>query len=109
MTLEYDLDVGALYIRLTGERVARTRQLGGNANIDLDAAGKVIGIEVIAAAHRWPLTEILAEFELTPADVAQLRAYFSMPVATSADPRPTTPLPVVSAEPTVPVTALVAA
>jgi uncharacterized protein YuzE len=76
MQLEFDLNVGALYIRLSDAEVARTRDAGGNAAVDLDNAGGVVGIEVISAAHPWPLTEILATYTIPPGEEAQLRSYF---------------------------------
>lgn len=109
MTLEYDLDVGALYVRLTSQSVARTREFGGNTNVDLDAAGRVVGIEVISAAHRWPLADILVTCDLDPVDAAQLRAYFLPPVegiSVANMPQEVLPqevLPIVSAKPTPPV------
>jgi uncharacterized protein YuzE len=110
MTLEYDLDVGALYIRLSAEAVARTEEFGANAHVDLDSAGRVVGVEVCSAAYHWPLAEILASCELDPDQAAQLRAYFLLPAGnTPAAPRAQEALPVVTAMPTPPVGALVAA
>lgn len=76
MQLEFDLNVGALYIRLGDAEVVRTRQAGDNAAVDLDAVGDVIGIEVISAAHPWPLADILASYTIPPGEAAQLRSYF---------------------------------
>lgn len=77
MQLEYDLNAGALYIRLSGEEIARTREAGDNAAVDLNAAGGVVGIEVISAVHPWPLAEILASYRIPAGEAAQIRAYFS--------------------------------
>lgn len=76
MQLEYDLNVGALYISLSDQPVAATEEAGDNANIDLGHDGRVVGIEVISAEHRWPLARILAKYQIDPADAAQLSAYF---------------------------------
>lgn len=76
MKLEFDLNVGALYIRLSDAEVARTREAGDNAAVDLDTAGGVVGIEVISAAHPWPLTDIFASYAIPPGEAAQLRSYF---------------------------------
>ncbi|SRR5258706_11638535 len=97
MRLEYDLNVGALYIALADSPVARTREAGHNANVDLDASGDVVGIEVISAAHKWPLAQILDDYAINEADAAQLLAYF-MPVSSA----PVETLPVVEAQPTAP-------
>lgn len=76
MQLEYDLNVGALYIRLSDAEVAQTREAGDNAAVDLDAAGAVVGIEVISAAHLWPLGDILATYAIPASEAAQLTSYF---------------------------------
>jgi uncharacterized protein YuzE len=77
MRLTYDLSVGALYIRLTDQAVARTREIDDNTAVDLDADGGVIGIEVISIEHRWALTDILRDYPIPAGEVAQLRAYFT--------------------------------
>jgi uncharacterized protein YuzE len=76
MRLKYDLDAGALYVRLSDRAVARTRELGDNAHVDLDAAGNVVGVEVISIAHPWPLDEFLADYDIPAPEAAQFRAYF---------------------------------
>lgn len=76
MQLEYDLNVGALYIRLSDGEVARTREAGDNAAVDLDSTGGVVGIEVISVAHPWPLSDILAAYKVPDGEVAEIRAYF---------------------------------
>ena len=74
--LEYDLDVGALYVRLSDAEVARTVEEGDNAAVDLDPAGRVVGIEVISLAHAWPIDTILARYDIPLGQEAQLVAYF---------------------------------
>lgn len=76
MRLEFDLNVGALYIRLSDAAVARTQEAGDNAAVDLDSAGHIVGIEVVSAVHPWPLTDILASYAMPPGEAAQLRSYF---------------------------------
>jgi uncharacterized protein YuzE len=77
MQLELDLDAGALYIRLTDAEIARTREAGNNAAVDLDATGGVVGIEVISAAHPWPLADILATYPIPASEATQIRTYFA--------------------------------
>lgn len=43
----YDGNANALYYRLTREPVARTIDIDGRVMVDVDASGKVIGIEVL--------------------------------------------------------------
>ena len=108
MRLEFDLDVGALYIALADAPVARTSEAGENAAVDLDAGGRVIGIEVISAAHPWPLREILRDYPISDTDAAQLRAYF-MSASAATLPAPQDTLPVMEAAPTAPSSVLVPA
>ena len=103
MRLKYDLDAGALYIKLTDERVGRTREIDDNTNVDLDASGDVVGIEVISITHRWPLAEILGRFAIPPEDAAQLLAYFYVPTGTAV--QAVMPSPAMSQPPTVEVAA----
>jgi uncharacterized protein YuzE len=77
MQLEFDLDAGALYIRLMDAEIVRTREAGDNAAVDLDATGGVVGIEVISAAHPWPVADILATYPIPDGEAAQIRNYFA--------------------------------
>ncbi|HEY6788848.1 MAG TPA: DUF2283 domain-containing protein [Trebonia sp.] len=76
MKLEYDLNAGALYIRLSDAEIARSVEAGDNAAVDLDASGDVVGIEVIAVGYPWPLADILAAYSIPPKEVTQLKSYF---------------------------------
>jgi uncharacterized protein YuzE len=76
MRLKYDLNVGALYIRLTSQSVARTQEIDDNTSVDLDADGGVVGIEVISITHPWALDKVLRDYKIPDAETAQLRAYF---------------------------------
>ena len=79
MRLKYDLNVRVLYISLSDQAVARTREIDDNTAIDLDEAGNIVGIEVISVDHPWPLSEILAEYKLPAGEEAQISAYFFRP------------------------------
>jgi uncharacterized protein YuzE len=81
MQLEFDLNVGALYVKLSDEEIARTREAGGNAAVDLDVAGNVVGIEVISTAHPWPLDDILRDYRIPDEEQAEIRAYFGASAA----------------------------
>ena len=90
----YDLDAGALYIRLADGQVARTAQVDNGTLVDLDAAGDVVGIEVILPARTWPLEEILGRFGVSEHDARELRAYFSPPARLSQPVHPGPRVPV---------------
>lgn len=76
MQLAYDLDADALYIRVTDQPVARTVDIDLETLVDVDASGRLVGIEVVTFRRIWPLDMILDRFELSAPDVAQLRALF---------------------------------
>jgi uncharacterized protein YuzE len=84
MRLKYDLNVGALYIRLTDAPVARTHEIDDNTLVDLDKAGGVIGIEVVSIESPWALGAVLRDYEISADEAAQLRAYFQMPAPQDA-------------------------
>ena len=58
MKIEYDKEVDALYIRIQEKRVAHTKEIEEGINIDLDADGKVIGLEIIGATERYSPEDI---------------------------------------------------
>ena len=58
MKIEYNNEIDALYIRLQEKHVDRTLEIEEGLNIDLDASGKMIGLEVLDAAERYSLADI---------------------------------------------------
>lgn len=80
MRLEYDLSVGALYVRLSDQAVTCTDEVDDNTNVDLDAAGQVVGIEVVAIDHPWPIAEILHDYPISQAERSQIEVYFLGPL-----------------------------
>ncbi|MDP8237807.1 MAG: DUF2283 domain-containing protein [Candidatus Hatepunaea meridiana] len=53
MIIEYDKEVDALYIRIQEVRVMRTEELEEGVNLDFDADGKLIGVEILNALERY--------------------------------------------------------
>ena len=58
MKIEYDKEVYALYIRIQEKLVAHTKEIEEGINLDLDADGKVIGLEIIGATERYSREDI---------------------------------------------------
>ncbi len=75
----YDLAANTLYITITDRAVARTAELDTGTLVDVDAAGAVVGIEVLGPDRCWPLDDILGRFTVAAEDATQLRAYFTNP------------------------------
>ena len=47
MKVEYDPQADAIYIRLKHEPIATTREIDDNLVVDVDASGKIVGIEIL--------------------------------------------------------------
>ena len=47
MKVEYDADADAVYIRLKDREIASTREIEDNIIADIDARGKLLGIELL--------------------------------------------------------------
>jgi uncharacterized protein YuzE len=90
----YDLTANALYITVTDRQVARTAEVDPGTLVDLDAAGSIVGIEVIGPERCWPLEDILARFGVAAEDAEQLKAYFSQPTQLAVPEHPALPVPV---------------
>ena len=58
MKIEYDKEVDALYIRIQEKYVARTQEVSEGINLDFDADGCLIGLEVLGAVKRYSLADI---------------------------------------------------
>ncbi len=53
MVIEYDREVDALYIRIQEVMVARTTELEEGLNLDFDAEGKLVGVEILNALEHY--------------------------------------------------------
>jgi uncharacterized protein YuzE len=58
MKIEYDKEVDALYIRIQEKDVARTQEISEGVNVDFDAEGRLVGLEVLGAAEHYSLADI---------------------------------------------------
>ncbi len=59
MKIEYDREVDALYIRIQEQQVYRTKEVEEGVNLDFDARGKLVGLEIIGALERYSRKDIL--------------------------------------------------
>lgn len=77
MRIVRDEHADALYIDLGTDRPARTVVVAEGTVVDLDADGRLLGIEVICMHRDWvaELETILADYgpDLSPADTVRLR------------------------------------
>ena len=68
MKLEYDPQADAIYLRLKDVEIASTREVEDNLIVDLDAAGRMIGIELLF------VSDYLAPEDIDSFTVTNLRA-----------------------------------
>jgi len=54
MRVRYDPEADALYIRLAEAAIANSSEVSPGIVMDYDAADRVVGIEVLDAARRFP-------------------------------------------------------
>ena len=75
MKLHYYAETDSLYLELKSEPGAQTLEVSDGLNVDLDAAGQVVGFDIDQASRRLDLSTL--EFEALP-----LRSYrFESPTA----------------------------
>lgn len=79
MKLTYDTAADAMYLYLrdsADREVARTVAIDDGTNVDLDAEGNLLGIEVIGPHRNWPLDEILKRYEVSKDDAVMLMSAY---------------------------------
>lgn len=75
MKLIYDTEADALDVTIVDDAiVARTQEIEPGTLVDLDEHGRLLAIEVIRPARRWPLEAILERFPISDADAEVLRS-----------------------------------
>jgi uncharacterized protein YuzE len=60
--ITYDGDADALYVYLSEEQVAQTVAESNNRFVDLDAAGRIVGIEVLDVSSGFELTDLAERY-----------------------------------------------
>lgn len=81
MNLQFDEEANALVIHLTDDDgfVSRTEEIDSGTLVDLDAAGNLVGIEVINPVREWPLHEITRRFSIPSDERQMLESLWSNP------------------------------
>jgi uncharacterized protein YuzE len=75
MRVTYDETADAAYIYLLEDgEVARTDTIDEGTFVDVDAAGTLIGIEILTPARSWALDAIAQRYPMNLADVLAIRA-----------------------------------
>ena len=106
MRLEYDLNVGALYIRLSDLRVrpAHAKRAATPMSTWTRTAGLLVS-RSSPSPLRWPVEDILTGYDIDPAERRQIEAYYGL--VRPAAPRQLLEVPTLEAEPTAAVTVAV--
>lgn len=61
MKLSYYTDTDSLYVELKGSPGTETREVSNGLNVDLDAAGDVVGFDIDNASRRLDLSTLEVE------------------------------------------------
>ena len=77
MNFVYSTDADALYIEVEAvRRVARTVEVSPSCLVDLDAEGRLLGIELLNPSTSYlSIAEVVTRWRLSREQVAQLLAY----------------------------------
>lgn len=73
MRISYSKGADAVYIELLEGVHARTIEIDEGTFVDLDAHGRVLGIEVLHPSRSWPLHLITERFEIPPDALEMIR------------------------------------
>ncbi|MGI9000033.1 MAG: DUF2283 domain-containing protein [Pseudonocardia sp.] len=80
--VEVDTVIGAAYIQLSDTAVSRTEEYSEDINVDLDAHGMVVGIELLDTSMSVPLDELVVRYHIKSSTMTHLLA--SLQSASSA-------------------------
>ncbi len=72
ITLSVDISVGAAYIQLSDLPVVETVEATPDIQVDIDATGAVVGVEVLDLAAELPVESLVRNFRFTEPDQALL-------------------------------------
>ncbi|MGO9382180.1 MAG: DUF2283 domain-containing protein [Mycobacterium sp.] len=70
ITLSIDTNVDAAYIELTDEPIVKTIEVTPNVQVDIDATGTVVGVELLSLTAELPI-DALDRFVFPPSTDAQ--------------------------------------
>lgn len=60
----YDPVADLLYVTLRAGEVAHSETVGNRTQVDLDAAGRPVGIRISHPAQPWPVHEIIRRYNI---------------------------------------------
>ena len=64
MKITYDKEVDAAYLRLSDEKPTGVVEISEGVNLDVTEDGKIVGIEILDAAKKFPLQTLFScEYE----------------------------------------------
>ncbi len=75
ITLNVDTNVGAAYIQLSDEPIVETVEVTPSVQVDVDATGTVVGVELLNLAADLPVEVLNSTFRFPAPVDAQLLLY----------------------------------
>lgn len=73
ISIEVDTTLHAAYVRLSEEKVVKSIEFDEDILIDLDGAGRVVGIEILDSNVRLPFDELLTQYQVSTEVVGLLK------------------------------------
>lgn len=74
VSVKLDCDAGAAYLRLSTNSVARTVEFSDDINVDLDAMGVVVGVELLDLMIPIPMDALASQYHVHSASIRILTA-----------------------------------
>ncbi|MEV4155429.1 DUF2283 domain-containing protein [Nocardia salmonicida] len=71
--LHIDQNVGAAYIQINDNEVARTVEVTDDILVDLDAMDMVVGVEILSLTAELPIGQLIRDHHIQSDAVAQLQ------------------------------------
>lgn len=65
LVVQVDPAANAAYLRISDSSIAKTEELNDWTLVDLDPAGKLVGVEILGLSSPIPLTELQSKFGLS--------------------------------------------
>jgi uncharacterized protein YuzE len=72
ITLSVDTYVGAAYIQLSDEPIVETIELTPSVQVDVDATGTVVGVELLSLAAELPIDVLDRTYRFPPSIDAEM-------------------------------------
>ena len=71
--LTIDRDADCAYFYFSGAKTVSTRSMNDEINVDIDAKGNIVGLELLTISAEVPIESLTAEFNLSDFQLSELK------------------------------------